>query len=114
MKDDLLYVSHVLDCIRKIENYCERGEPSFRSSDLIQDGVLRNLQTLAESTQRISDAVKTLHPEVDWRSIAGFRNVLAHEYLGINLDHVWQVVSEQLPVLSSQMAAIRRELETRG
>ena len=111
MKDDLLYVAHVLDCIRRIEKYCEQGEGAFRSSDLIQDAVLRNLQILAESTQRISDPVKTRHPEVDWRAIAGFRNVLAHDYLGVNLDRVWQVVSVQLPVLSLQVGTIRREIE---
>jgi len=78
--------------------------------ELIQDAVLRNLQTLAESTQRISDELKALHPEVDWRAIAGFRNVLVHDYLGINLDRVWEIVSVHLPVLASQMEAIRNKV----
>ena len=85
MKDDRLYIDHVLECVRRIEEYCKDGEDAFRGSELIQDAVLRNLQTLTESTQRIGDQVKVLHPEVDWRAIAGFRNVLVHDYLGINL-----------------------------
>ena len=92
--------------------YCQNGEEAFRASELIQDAVLRNLQTLAESTQRISDRLKALHPEVDWRAIAGFRNVLAHDYLGINLVRVWEIVSVHLPVLGAQMEAIRYETDS--
>jgi uncharacterized protein with HEPN domain len=76
VKDDRLYIQHALDCMLRIGRYCQGGEAAFRESELIQDAVLRNLQTLAESTQRISENVKVLHPEVDWRAIAGFRNVL--------------------------------------
>lgn len=109
MKDDRLYLDHVLNCINRINRYCEDGERAFRESDLIQDAVLRNLQTLAESTQRIGDRLKALHPEVDWRAIAGFRNVLVHDYLGINLARVWEIVSVHLPALESQMRVIRHE-----
>ena len=109
MRDDRLYIDHVLDCIRRIEEYCQDGEEAFRASELIQDAVLRNLQTLAESTQRIGDRLKALHPEVDWRAIAGFRNVLVHDYLGINLVRVWEIVSVHLPVLGTQMEAIRQQ-----
>jgi uncharacterized protein with HEPN domain len=80
---------------------------------MVQDAVLRNLQTLAESTQRIGDRLRDLHPEVDWRAIAGFRNVLVHDYLGINLERVWEIVSVHLPVLRSQMEAIRQEADSR-
>ena len=74
MKDDRLYIDHVLDCVRRIDRYCLNGEDAFRASELIQDAVLRNLQTLAESTQRISDQLKTLHPGVGRLAIAGFRS----------------------------------------
>ena len=111
MRDDRLYIHHILDCFRRIGRYCQNGEEAFRASEQIQDAVLRNPQTLAESTQRISDQLKSLHPEVDWRVIAGFRNVLVHDYLGINLERVWAIVSVHLPVLGSQMEAIRHEAD---
>ena len=111
MKDDRLYICHVLDCIRRVERYCQNGSKAFDDSDLIQDAVLRNLQTLAESAQRISEDLKARHPEVEWRAISGFRNVLAHDYLGINLERIWQIVSVSLPLLLSQMEAIRREVD---
>ena len=109
MKDDRLYVHHVLECVQRIDRYCESGEKAFRQSEMVQDAVLRNLQTLAESTQRIGDRLRSLHPEVDWRAIAGFRNVLVHDYLGINLERVWEIVSVHLPALRSQMEAIRHQ-----
>ncbi len=112
MKDDRLYVHHILECIRRIEAYCQSGEAAFRKSEMIQDAVLRNLQTLAESTQRISDLSKALHPEVDWRAIAGFRNVLVHDYLGINLIRIWEIVSVHLPLLALQMEALCHESDS--
>jgi uncharacterized protein with HEPN domain len=111
VKDDRLYIHHVLDCIRRIDRYCQDGEEAFRGSELVQDAVLRNLQTLGESTQRIGDRLRSRHPEIDWRAIAGFRNVLVHDYLGINLERVWEIISVHLPVLRAQMEAIRREAD---
>jgi len=95
-----------------MERYCEGGAAVFFSSELIQDAVLRNLQILGESTQRIGDRLKVQHPEIDWRSIAGFRNVLVHDYLGINVERVWAIVSVNLPILKPQIEAIRREIES--
>jgi uncharacterized protein with HEPN domain len=66
---------------------------------MIQDAVLRNLHTLSESTQRLSDALKDQHPEVDWTSIAAFRNVVVHDYLGIDLPRTWDIVERDLPDL---------------
>jgi len=97
VKDDRLYVTHVLDCIDRIEKYTTEGQASFFRSDLIQDAVARNLQTLAESVRRISAERKSAHPEVDWRGVTGFRNILMHEYVDFR-------------VLKEQMAAISGDL----
>jgi uncharacterized protein with HEPN domain len=111
VKDDRLYIYRIPDCIGRIQRHCHGGAQVFFGSDLVQDAVLRNLQILAESTQRISDGLKVRHPEVDWRGIAGFRNILVHDYLGINLERVWEIVSIHLPVLSPQIEAIRGEVD---
>jgi uncharacterized protein with HEPN domain len=68
-----------------------------------QDAVLRNLQILAESTQRISPELKRDHPEIDWRGISGFRNVLVHDYLGVNLITVWGIIEGPLKELKEKM-----------
>ncbi len=58
--------------------------------------VLRNLQVLAESTQRLSEEFKSRHPEIEWYKIAGLRNILVHDYLGIDIETVWATVSGKL------------------
>ena len=69
---------------------------------------MRNLQTLAESSQRLSEPLKATRPEIDWKGIAGLRNILVHDYLGISLLRVWEIVEVFLPELK---AAVGRCLE---
>ena len=73
---DLVYLSHMSDCINRVFEYCEGGESSFRQSHLIQDAVIRNLQMMAESSQRLSESTKTTASNVPWRAISGFRNIM--------------------------------------
>ena len=77
-------------------------EPGRTLFDL--SGLLLDLESF------VSASLKARHPEVDWRAISGFRNVLVHDYLGINLGRVWEIVSIHLPALGLQMEAIRREV----
>ena len=110
MKDDKLYLVHIGECISRIQQYVEDGREAFLTSTLIQDAVIRNLQTLAESSRRISDSVKTQHSEIDWRGISAFRNILVHDYFGVNPDRVWEVVEGELIQLRDQIEAILRDL----
>jgi len=84
LKDDRLYLIHILESIERVEEYTCQGLEQFLSDKKTQDAVLRNLQILAESTQRISPELKTANPEINWRGISGFRNVLVHDYLAIH------------------------------
>jgi len=110
MKDNRLYLIHIAECIDRIEQYTGGGKDDYMNSTLIQDAVTRNLQILAESSQRVSDSLKASHTDVPWRDIAGFRNVLVHQYLGVDLDYVWRVVEDDLPALKQQIHAMLREL----
>jgi uncharacterized protein with HEPN domain len=108
VKDDQLYLIHINECIQRIEKYVgEGGRDAFMASDLLQDAIIRNLQTLAESATRVSDGLQEKHPEVDWLKIRGFRNVLVHDYLGVDLDRVWNILENDLPKLK---AAIEKML----
>ena len=76
MKDDKLYLIHISECIQRIEEYVLTIDlHTFLKSTMVQDAVIRNLQVLAESTQRISPQTKSSQPDIDWYKIAGFRNV---------------------------------------
>ena len=102
---DALYVRHMLECIERIDEYVGGDEARFRNSRLIQDAVVRNLQTLAESSQRLSETIQAGEPEIAWRAMAGFRNILVHDYLGIDPDVIWRVIADELPRLCG---ALRR------
>lgn len=106
MKEDRIYLNHVLECIGYIEEFTKGGREAFLKSRLIQDAVLRDLQTIGQSIIKLSEPLKTSHPEVDWRGIIGFRNVLVHDYLGINLARVWEVVENDLPRLKQCLQKI--------
>jgi len=106
MKDDKVYLRHMRECIRRIEEDAAGGRDQFMASHMVQDAVLRNLQTLAESAQRLSDAVKATHPQIEWRRIGAFRNVLVHDYLGVDLQEVWQIVQRDVPELGRAIAAM--------
>ena len=108
MKDERLYLIHISECIGRIEQYVAGGRDTFHASQLIQDAVLRNLQVMAESTQRLSPSMKDPHPEIEWRRIAGFRNVLVHDYLGIDLDQVWAIIERDLPGLKQVITSLLR------
>ncbi len=108
MKDDRLYRIHISESIEKIESYISGMDAvSFLEQSLVQDAVLRNLQVLAESTQRLSDTFKERHSEIEWYKIAGLRNILVHDYLGIDLTTVWMAVTGNLPELK---AVVQEEL----
>lgn len=92
------------ECIERIREYAAGDRSRFELSRLVQDAVIRNLQTLTESSQRLSEDIKATEPQVPWRELGGFRNVIVHGYLGIDLAAVWLVVDQDLPPLASALA----------
>ena len=111
MKDDKLYLIHILECLKRIEQYTFDGKESFFNDTKCQDAVLRNLQTMAESTQRLSSSLKSANPEIEWDGISGFRNVLVHDYFGLNLSRVWNIVEHHLSDFKQKIEIILRQLD---
>lgn len=106
MKNDRVYLLHILECIRRIEEDTAGGGGMFFSSRTLQDAVLRNLQTLAESAQRLSEDIKTRYPQIEWQRIAAFRNILVHDYLGIDMERIWEITQRDVPELKRTIAEI--------
>ena len=111
MKDARVYLGHILRCIARIQEYTVEGRDTFFASSLVQDGVIRNLQTLAESSCRLGEGVKASHPGVDWKGLAGFRNVLVYDYLGVDLEYVYRAVEHDVPRLKQACESAIAELE---
>jgi len=106
-KDDSIYIEHMLECILRINQYVENKE-QFYQSHLVQDAVVRNLQVMAESSQRLSADTKKKYPEIPWKNISGFRNILVHGYLGVDLEIIWSVVVQELPDLEAVLTKINQ------
>lgn len=101
---DRVLLAHMGECIERVREYTAGDRSRFEASRLVQDAVIRNLQTLTESSQRLSDDIRATEPQVPWRELAGFRNVIVHGYLGIDLAAVWLVVEQDLPPLAAALA----------
>lgn len=114
LKDDKLYLIHIRECIERIERYTADGREAFFTDGKTQDAVLRNLQTLAESARRLGDAIKATRPEIAWKSITGFRNVAVHDYLGIDLQRVWDIIERDSPPLQRAVESILAALEAKS
>jgi len=109
VKSDLLYLVDIAERIRRVQVSALEGEATFNASLEKQDAILHNLQLLGESAKRISEDLKKRHPEVPWRDIAAFRNVIVHDYLGVDLALVWGIVADRIPELQQQIQRILDE-----
>jgi len=110
MKDSRLYLIHIRDCINRVETYTAEGKAAFMADAKTQDAVIRNLEVMCESTRQLPDDWKAAHPEIDWQQVSDFGNFLAHQYLDVDLEIVWNVVENYLPDLKAAVEAIDREL----
>lgn len=104
-KDFRVYLAHILERIDRIAAYTTRGRDAFFADSLIQDGVIRNLEVIGEAAKRIPDDFRIQHPSIPWRSLAGMRDVLIHQYEGVSLPEIWEVVERHLPEVGRAMRA---------
>lgn len=103
-RDPDLLLEDILSAVRKIERYIAgMDEELFRKDDKTVDAVVRNLEIIGEATRHLPEDFLAQHPDVPWRQIAGMRNRLVHEYFGVDLDLIWQVVRQHLPQLQARL-----------
>ncbi|SDK00076.1 HepT-like ribonuclease domain-containing protein [Natronincola ferrireducens] len=106
MKSDKIYLIHIMECIENIEEYTEEGKEKFIKSQLIQDAVIRNLEIIGEATKKISKDTRNSYSELPWREMAGLRDVLIHDYFGVDIKIVWNVVEKELPKVKRSVKVI--------
>jgi uncharacterized protein with HEPN domain len=108
MKDNRLYLIDIAECIHRIESYTHGGRDQFLQSTMIQDAVIRNFEIMGEAAKQLSQDFKEANPDVPWRRIGGFRDVLIHAYHRVRLDEVWVYV-EGLSELKQKIQTLLRQ-----
>ncbi len=110
MKDDRIYLLHIRDAIQHILEYTAPGKEGFLADRKTQDAVVRNLEIIGEATKRLSPSLKEANQDIAWKPIAGLRDKLIHDYFGIDLHLVWDVIERELPILSLKVSQLLEEL----
>jgi uncharacterized protein with HEPN domain len=107
-----LLVRDMLRAIDKVGRYTEGMDAaSFAADEVVVDAVIRNLEVLGEAARNVPGVVREAHPEIPWRRMVGFRNIVAHVYFGVDLENVWKIVSENVPPVRPALEALLGELE---
>jgi len=110
MKDDRTYLLHILDAIEKIKRYTATVDiGSFSNDDMMIDAVVRELEIIGEASRNLSDSFQDDHSEIPWYKIKAMRNVLIHEYFGINLKVVWDTCKNDMPSLTTFIERVLRK-----
>ena len=107
MKDDQVYLRHILDAIGKIEAYLEgQTYESFCENEMMNDAVVRELEIIGEATKNLSEHLRQSHPEIPWRDAIDMRNFLIHEYFGVRKHVVWDTCKDDIPILKIFIEAV--------
>ncbi len=110
-KDPRVYLAHILECIEKVGRFTADGRGRFFRDAMIQDAVLRNFEVIGEAAKRLNNDYRAAHPEIPWRALAGLRDVLIHQYEGVDVARVWTIVENDLPGLKRAIAALLPPLD---
>jgi len=110
-KDPRVYLARILECVQRIERFTADGKGRFMLDRMVQDAVMRNFEIIGEAAKRLDDSYRTAHPEIPWRALAGLRDVLIHQYEGVDPERVWALVERDLPNLRAAIAALLPPLD---
>jgi uncharacterized protein with HEPN domain len=110
MNRDLLWLTYMGECLQRVARYTAAGRAAFSDGGPVRDAVLRNLQILADSSERLHWELREQHSAVGWEPLRSLRNLIVHESLSLDDDALWEVVEYDLPVLRAAVEAMLSEV----
>ena len=109
-RDPRVYVQNILRSIQLIEEWIVDGREEFMRNEQLNTAVIRKLHELAESVQRLHPFCGDRYPDLPWTGVISFRNVVVHDYMGLNLEKIWLIATEDLPQLKPHIDRIAHDL----
>jgi len=108
--EDLPYIKHILDAINDIENSIKNlSKEEFKKSKDTKDATVRRIEIIGEAVKNISKGMRNKYPTIEWKKIAGTRDIMIHAYFNVDLDVTWDIVKKDLPDLKKKMRIILEE-----
>lgn len=109
-REYIMFLEDIVDSIEMIEKYTKGySQKSFGSDAKAKDAVIRRFEIIGEAVKHVPASIKKNHNEIDWKRIAGMRNVLIHEYFGVNTNRVWKTIRDDIPDLRKKISRILEE-----
>ena len=109
-RDYILFLEDILNSIEKLGKYTKDLDfKAFSKNEMVIDAVTRNLEVMGEAVKNVPLDVQKKYPEVEWKEAKGFRNILIHDYFGIDLESVWDTINDDIPLLKKHIAKVLKE-----
>jgi len=110
-RDEVVFFEDIIENVNLIEESIKgTSQNNFNINRLLIDATIRRLEIIGEAVKNISKNTREKHPEIEWKKIAGFRDVVIHEYFGVKIDKVWNVIKGDMPKLKKQIQIIKKDL----
>lgn len=110
-KDPKIFISHILESIELIERYSKnKTQAQFQKDIAKQDAIIRRFEIIGEAVKNLPPSIKSNHPDIPWKKMAGMRDVLIHEYFDVDLVLTWKVVKHDLPLIKKKLLKILSDL----
>ncbi|MGO8819948.1 MAG: DUF86 domain-containing protein [Desulfomonilaceae bacterium] len=111
MRDDTERLRDILESLESIQKYASKGMEAFFDDELIQVWIVHHIQVIREAASHVSATTREKYSQVPWPDIIAMRNILVHQYFGVDLQEIWETVIVDIPVLKRQIESILGEMD---